>query len=57
MRDQTERQPWTFGSQGIPMPTDLRQARAAEYTAHYLDRIEQHLDKIAQLLERVVPAK
>lgn len=45
-----ERLDWTFernlGDVG------LRAARALEYTAHYLDRIEGHLGRIATAMER-----
>ena len=31
---------------------DLRKARALEYIAHYLDRIEQHLGKISDHIDK-----
>lgn len=43
-----DRQPWTFPQNMTP---DLRQARAMEYAAQYLDRIDQTLERIAVALE------
>jgi hypothetical protein len=41
--------PWTWDPN--VKDVELRQARAAEYIAQYLDRIERHLAKIAESVE------
>ena len=41
-----QRQQWKFNSPNS-MGVEHRQAAAPEYVAYYLDRIEQHLEKIA----------
>jgi hypothetical protein len=41
-----QRQQWKFNSPDS-MGVEHRQAAAPEYVAYYLDRIEQHLEKIA----------
>lgn len=43
-----DRLQWTFDNAVIE-PSE-RQARALEYIAHYLDRIEQHFDRITNSL-------
>ena len=51
MADQaTERPAW----KADPLISDpiVRQARAMEYIAHYLDRIEQHLARLADASEQ-----
>ena len=44
---------WTF-DRNIPN-ADLRQARALEYIAQYLDRIDDHLSKISASLTEAGP--
>lgn len=43
------RVPWAFDRNLTQ--TDLRMAKALEYQAYYLDRIDQSLDRIASALE------
>jgi hypothetical protein len=42
-----EKQPWQFDNTLTP---ELRSARALEYIAHYLERIETHMATIANTL-------
>ena len=42
-----DRLPWTFDR----LLPELREPKAAEYTAYYLDRIDQTLERIAVALE------
>ncbi len=46
MPDLSARQEWKFDPH--LSDAELRKARALEYIAHYLDRIEQHLETIAK---------
>ena len=43
--------PWTFDRGGLN--EELRKARSAEYIAHYLDRIEGQLARIADAAEAI----
>jgi hypothetical protein len=43
-----DRLPWTFD----PTKPEFREAKAQEYCAYYLDRIDQTLERIATALEK-----
>jgi hypothetical protein len=49
-----ERLQWTLDRAALEPAA--RQARALEYIAHYLDRIEQHLERITKTLTTLDPA-
>lgn len=46
-QDPDQRMPWSWGDDLAP---DVRQARATEYMAYYLARIEQHLGQIVEAI-------
>lgn len=50
-----ERLQWTFDPAVIA--PGARQARALEYIAHYMDRIERHLDQITKGLTADPPGE